>query len=184
MTGAFDDIVGYAGQYTVAHNEIDEKMSELLGVIPTTIVAIPDSPQEYKVDFFLLHIINALIFLPTILRQTWMTPEAKARLVEWFGRYCILTYASANSPDLSTERLESYKLENLRSWGELISRSVNLEVDDGHLSKLVRVLMFAEKMAMQKAGKGETPLVREGLWLKLANVANDSIHDDEIESPQ
>lgn len=130
--------------------------------------------KEIKLDFFLMHSLTTSIFLTTFMSQTWITPENKARLLEWKGRFDLLAYAAVGAPQLLVDEIENYVPKFSQAgvgnpWLDIIERGIHKE-DDGHTIKTIRALANGERLTARYrdvAEKLELPIVGD-MWRKIA----------------
>ncbi|KAJ9612977.1 hypothetical protein H2200_002918 [Cladophialophora chaetospira] len=166
-----------AAQWQVEPSNLDEATAEMINVNAWVTACAQRPPKEVKLDFFLIHQVNAAIFFSAFNKQSWMTTEDKARMLEWKGRLDLITYASRIAPELHENELVEYKprMDHM-TWDDLVGRANKIE-DDGHISKLVRALAHGSLVCapyeQQEALSHRFPLKGEG-WLKMANMAIDT----------
>ncbi|OQV09749.1 hypothetical protein CLAIMM_13838 [Cladophialophora immunda] len=169
-----------AAQWQVSPNEhdLDQATAEMINVNAWVTACAQRPPKEVKLDFFLIHQVNAAIFFSAFNKQSWLTVEDKVRLVEWKGRLDLITYASRIAPELHENELADYKprVPDQASWSALVSRANRIE-DDGHISKLLRALAHGQAISgpyeNQPGLSHRFPLKGDG-WLTLANMAVDT----------
>lgn len=136
-----------------------------------------------KIDFVFVHQVNASIFFSVFLQQDWISDAFKIRLLEWYTRLNLLTYAAGLAPPLLTNEIVEYKpLEPKSTWSSIMHRAHAIQ-DDGHLSKLLRALAHGEKVSQlweQNHAQEDKPLlpIKGGMWLLLANMAIDSTENE------
>ncbi|KAK6405978.1 hypothetical protein LTR95_018710, partial [Oleoguttula sp. CCFEE 5521] len=82
--------------------------------------------------------LSALAALPRI------ENDAKAHLLESFGRYVILLYAAEGSPHLDMTPVNQQSPLGPRGWVDTVAR-ITTYCDDGHALKMIRALAHAEK---------------------------------------
>lgn len=124
-----------------------------------------EDPQ--KIDFGLLHCVNTLVLMPTLVNHKWISRENGVRLIEWAGRCHVLTCVGQTAPPITTAEIDKYSPK--LSWDEVFDRAINHPTDDGHLQKCIRSLAFGEKVMSPKYGKGKF-LMKPDAWLKLGNL--------------
>lgn len=185
---ATDRVVEYAARYSLTQEELSESLHEMVdtcGMSPTltafscrhanfaSALLIANKPpaikdgQQHKIDFFLLHSVNTLAMMPSLIDHEWISKENATRLLEWAGRCHLLNYVSQVFPPLSSAEIEKYSTS--RTWEELFTYSILHPSDDGHLSKCVRSLAFGEKLSSQGHGSYGGQL-KPALWLPFANL--------------
>lgn len=126
-----------------------------------------------KFDFYFMHSVNASIFFPSFMKQTWISKESKAKMIEYKGRMDLLQYASRRSPMPLLDEIVHYKpkCKDASDWNSIIER-VNRIDDDGHASKLVRALAHGERFC-RPWEKSEKFRIKGGMWLQLGNMGMD-----------
>lgn len=118
-------------------------------------------------DFILLHTVNTLVLLPTLVEHPWICRENALRLLEWAGRLHLLHYAAQTAPPLTTVELDTYP--SLRSWDQAFDFAINHPSDDGHLVKNIRALAWGEQVMSKKYDPAKRVMKPEN-WLKLASL--------------
>lgn len=118
-------------------------------------------------DFILLHIVNTLVLMPTLVQHQWIARDNAIRLLEWAGRLHLLHYVAEATPPLSTAELDTMPI--LRSWNQVFDLAINHPSDDGHLVKNIRSLAWGEQ-AMSKKYHQAKHIMKPQSWLKLANL--------------
>ncbi|PGH27114.1 hypothetical protein AJ80_01070 [Polytolypa hystricis UAMH7299] len=195
MTRAPEEMVGYASQFKVAPEQIDEKMAELVNAVGKRrsrgenatntkpprfyevyyTTAAQNPQKQIKFDFFYIHSLNSSIFLPAYLSQPWLDTRNKCRLLEWKGRIDLFMYASRSCAEPRMQDIINYK-PTRESWEEISAEVRRNERDDGHAAKFVRALAFGEGVSKPYEGKGGF-LITKDMWITLGNMVIDSIHD-------
>lgn len=166
-----------AAQWQVEPKELDQATAEMINVNCWVTACAQRPSKEVKLDFFLIHQANAAIFFSAFNKQSWLTLGDKVRMLEWKGRLDLITYASRIAPELHGNELADYKprMPNM-SWNDLVARANQIE-DDGHISKLLRVLAHGSIVCAPYEKREELshlfPLKGEG-WLTMANMAIDT----------
>jgi hypothetical protein len=127
----------------------------------------PIENERHKIDFFLLHSVNTLAMLPTLVHHDWISPANAIRLQEWTGRCHLLNYVSQVAPRLTLEELDGYV--SSRSWDEAFRYSILHPSDDGHLAKCIRSLAFGSQLLSEKSGSNGLRMKPDS-WLQLANL--------------
>ena len=102
-----------------------------------------------------------------------MTKEQKARLLEYSGRCCLMTYAGLGVPQLRLDYLCSHrsKLPN-QGWSDVFQRAT-LHKDDGHMAKMIRSTKFAEEVSQKFDHRSEFR-VKQHMFLIAAIAMIDS----------
>ena len=126
--------------------------------------------KEVKFDFFLIHCVNASIFLSKFLGLPSLDVKSKARLLEWKGRVDLLTYVSRGSPELRLDEVSSYKAS--KDWNTIFATSIVHPGDDGHASKLMRALAHGEEVSRpyEAQAKEKGLSITGDMWLKTGNM--------------
>lgn len=118
-------------------------------------------------DFVLLHTVNTLVLMPTLVNHEWISRENAIRWMEWTGRLHLLHYVAETAPPLDTTELD--KKSSTLSWDSVFDHANNHPTDDGHLVKNIRALAWAEQFTSQKYDSTKDTM-RPRTWLKLANL--------------
>lgn len=79
--------------------------------------------------------------------------KEKCRLVEWKGWFDLAMYVSRRTPELLVEEVRNYQPKQPGNW-EDVFRRVDKFDDDGHASKLIRVLARGEEVCRQYEDEG------------------------------
>jgi hypothetical protein len=86
----------------------------------------------------------------------------------------LVNYLARNSPTLRAGDITNYKPKNQGDhWPEIFKRAT-LYPDDGHTSKLIRVLAFGEKYCQPLEGKLDYA-IKGDMWEKVGNMAIDGV---------
>ncbi|KAH7028435.1 hypothetical protein B0J12DRAFT_584101 [Macrophomina phaseolina] len=169
IPNAFDELVHHASQYTISTEQIEERMVEMLDIMTCTLATIPDTPETYKANFFLLHSVNSLVLWPSLLEHPWLSTENRTRLLEWQGRYNVLLVLAEDLPRLTPEDLAKCTNEPC-SWDKLFRRAIEHRTDDGHLAKVIRALAYGEQTSKDPKIKNRLSM-KGDMWRKLANLS-------------
>lgn len=192
-----DGIISYAKQVRVPVDQINEKMVESINISGEFVASTSPSPPWYrladqadschkawvmggavrkdkqiKIDFFLLHCFTTSIFLTTFMAQDWITPENKARFLEWKIRFDLFWYAVSGSPPVLVDEIKNYVPKNSlggNPWLDIIERSLCVQ-DDGHTIKVIRALVNGERLTAKYrdiSKRMDLPVVSD-MWLKIA----------------
>ena len=130
-----------------------------------------------KFDFFYIHQTNSAIFFPRFIKQDWIPPAAKVRLLEWKARSDLIGYVSRGSPELHLDLITGYQASQPSgSWNEIFDRACKYQ-DDGHLSKLVRSIANGHEYC-KPYEHTESLRIKGDAWLQLAHMAIDSVELD------
>ncbi|KAF9877039.1 hypothetical protein CkaCkLH20_05305 [Colletotrichum karsti] len=178
----YDAYVKLLSEYTITPENLEDRILEAVNVWSAGAACKPPAGLSFKVDFFLLHAVNLVPFLPLFGDTSWLSVSSKIRLLEWITRYNILLYASRGCPELTDKYIEASQ-SHLKDWPEVFNAAINRTYDDGHLVKAVRALAFAQETtrALEKDG---TRIIAEDKWLPLANMVLDSVKDNAKESEE
>lgn len=114
-----------------------------------------------------MHCLNSNIFLPTFLSLPFLTEQSKVRLIEWKARVDLALYASRHPLEPLPDVVTNYPTN--KSWQQAAHATITHPGEDGHASKLVRMLGLGEKVCKGYEGK-EGFLVQGDMWLRLANM--------------
>jgi questin oxidase-like protein len=136
--------------------------------------ASQNESKAVKFDFINIHHTNSAIFFPRFLSHPALNTATKVRLLEWKGRYDLVNYVGRNTPTLREEDITGYKPKHQNDhWPEILKRAT-LFSDDGHTSKLVRVLALGEKYCKPVESKLDYTL-KGDMWEKAGSMAIDSV---------
>lgn len=159
--------------------DLSYRTAELINVNAFIAGAAQRPNKVVKIDFVFVHQINASIFFSAFLEQDWISEPMKIRLLEWYTRLNLLTYAAGLAPPLLTDEIVKYKpLEPGSTWSSIIHRAHAVR-DDGHLSKILRALAHGEKVSKsfeQDDLQNDRQLLpmKGSMWLMVAHMAIDS----------
>ncbi|KAM7219934.1 HypA protein [Rhypophila decipiens] len=134
-----------------------------------------------KYDFYMIHNVNSSPIFPTLNNKPWLSPQSKARILEWKIRMDLLQYVARGCPPLSVDKISRYQpkpkpqAEGLGSGLELISRLHELEQDDGHAIKLGRAALICQKEVKKKNPTPELVINTPQLWEKVLHLIVDSV---------
>ncbi|KAL3470512.1 hypothetical protein BJX99DRAFT_267419 [Aspergillus californicus] len=172
-----EELVQIAAQWRVLPEEHDlaEKTAEMINTNAFFVGASQAPPKEYKLDFYLIHNVNCSIFFSAMLNQDWLSLKDKARLLEWKGRFDILSYVSRGSPQLLGDEITAYRSKRPKhGWEDLFQDANKLE-DDSHVCKLIRALANGSVVCKPYEGKdgARFPTTAE-MWLQIARMAIDT----------
>lgn len=127
-----------------------------------------------------MHCVNSSIFWSTFNALPYITPEQKARLLEWKGRLDLAMYASRRSPKLYLEEVATYVPKELErgeaEWNGIFGRLFKAN-DDGHAVKLARAVAHAEKVCGAWENS-EWARIKGFMWEKIGNMVVDSVEDE------
>lgn len=142
-----------------------------------------------------MHAHNSSMALSALCLQSWISPETKARLIEWKGRHDLTLYTAHRTPKLYFDEIRNYVPKDNKStnpWMSVISRSISYP-DDGHWRvpphkkycrisgyadlmfiyscsiKFVRSLAYGEKLCRKFLGRPGFEMEGD-MWVKLAHM--------------
>ncbi|KAI1328253.1 hypothetical protein F5Y16DRAFT_420141 [Xylariaceae sp. FL0255] len=174
---AIDEIVAIAARFQVKPDEVECATAEMISCAAYCAGAAQRPGKQRKIDFFQMHIVTSSIFITVLIQQPWITPENKARLVEWKGRIDLLWYAACATPELRLQDIVDYQpnLSKGMGWAELYT-AINDIHDDGHIAKFVRALKNGEEVAkpFEQGERAAAFPVKGDLWLKTAQMCYDT----------
>ncbi|KAF7183618.1 hypothetical protein CNMCM7691_003897 [Aspergillus felis] len=174
---ATNRLIHHISQFTVAEDEIDETIADIMDVNAYMTAASQNPTKELKLDFFFIHGVNATIFLSKLLSLPFISTATKLRLLTWRGRNDLIMYACCRCPALDPARLTAYPVR--QDWETLFAKGMACPQEDGHISKMLRALAHAERVcAAMEREKGRRFLMTGDAWLKLANICVDSVPDE------
>lgn len=134
--------------------------------------------KAVKVDFFHMHDTNLSIFIPRFMSASWLSPENKCRILEWKGRLDLANYVARACAELRRDEITNYAPKAVtvgkskeQQWQEIFHRVNELEDEDGHAPKLVRVCAAGDQMWKTGQASG---VINQDMWLKMAHMAIDS----------
>ena len=130
-----------------------------------------------KFDFFYMHSTNSSLFFSAFVKQPWIAPKTKARLLEWKARADLGLYLSRQSANLDLDEIKNYKPREPSTggdpWQKILARANKYE-DDGHLSKLIRAIANGKAVSAPYETK-DSFRIKGDMWLQLAHMAIDSV---------
>ncbi|KAF1817554.1 hypothetical protein P152DRAFT_454139 [Eremomyces bilateralis CBS 781.70] len=178
-----DEMIALASQYIVKEAELEEKTAEMINITAYFTGAAQRPPHTEKVDFFLMHSLNSSIFFSAFLKADWLATAHKIRLLEWKGRMDLALYASRGNARLDIREISEYRPRGGLSskpepeqWQSCFDAAVRFE-DDGHFCKLIRAIANG-KAACEKFQDGKDFPIKSDMWIKLAQLATDSVSVD------
>lgn len=175
------EMLDVASQWQVKTDELAEKTAELLNSAAYLAGGAVKPTKEVKFDFFYMHAVTSAIFLPLFMKQDWISPEIKAKLLTWKGRYDLLLFASRGCPCPSLGEIKTYKHKlQHQTWQTLFARAAAFasDGDDGHAAKFVRGLYRGAELCKPYEGKDGFRIYGP-MWLTLANMVMDSVEGKE-----
>jgi hypothetical protein len=165
----------------ITEQALQRGLAEMINTCVWFAGAAQRSDREVKFDFFYMHCVNLSVFYRALMSSSWIDLEDRARLLEMKARTDLALYVSRGSPELRGDEINNYtprtSTGKLDSWESVIARVTALPNDDGHASKLIRALKGGEEVCVpwEKELKEDEMPVRGNMWLKLANMAIDSV---------
>ncbi|GKZ71054.1 hypothetical protein AnigIFM60653_009905 [Aspergillus niger] len=165
-------ILKYCSQWKVPEDQIDEKLVEMINTAIDWTATAQKPKKELKLDFFYIHALNLSIFFKAFVDLPYLKASDKARLLEMKGRMDLLMWASRKMPEPQPDDIMNYPIH--LGWPEVFAQSYLHPSDDGHLSKFVRTVAFAEQLCRPYEDSKTLP-VRGDMWLKIGNIAVDSV---------
>ncbi|MCJ1369866.1 hypothetical protein MMC20_001078 [Loxospora ochrophaea] len=179
LARAQNDMLDYASQWTASPDTLEERTAEMTNAVAYYGGGAQHPPKQIKFDFNFIHYINASIFFTSFLKQPWISPENKVRLLEWKVRLDLAVYAAQGSPEPLLDLISRYKPKKQPSsgdqWTAIFQRANEVE-DDGHANKLVRALAHGE-MICKPYEENEKFRITGKMWQQLGNMAIDSVED-------
>lgn len=118
--------------------------------------------------------------------QDWIPQVNKVRLLEWQLRGLVIEYLSRGSPPLRLDSIRSYipkdiqlgKAETLVTSPEILLPRFHASRDDGHVVKVARTFLLAQKLSKPYLDKLQRPawlrLADDELWLKAHYILLDA----------
>ncbi|CEJ82717.1 hypothetical protein VHEMI02766 [[Torrubiella] hemipterigena] len=168
---------------TCLDERIDEMVHTCAYVCSATAFCPPYQP---KFDFFFIHRNNASPFFIWLKTQDWIAQAHKIRLLEWKLRGLVLEYLSRGSPPLRLDNIRSYvpkdiqrgKAETPVTSPEILLPRFHASRDDGHVIKVARSFLLAQKLTQPHLDKPKQPawlrLVDDESWLKAHYILLDA----------
>lgn len=189
MTGgliprAGDKLPEYLSQFTVSIDEIERKTAEIINTCVYVMACAQRPGKTEMFDFFLMHCVNVSIFLPALMKQHWISPQNKCRLLEWMARFDIAAYA-CGVPKLYPERVFAYQSKKLGGWESIFRRATSYK-DDGHVAELTRAVKNGEIVTRPYNGQPGFPLPVDA-FLTVAHMVMDSVermNEPDYEQPK
>ncbi|KKK21810.1 hypothetical protein P175DRAFT_0544167 [Aspergillus ochraceoroseus IBT 24754] len=166
-------LIPYLAQYRVqpTAEELEKQTMDMVHTCAYMIGAAQYPGKVEALDFVLLHTLTLSIFYPTFMTQDWITNENKARLLHFKAWGDLVMYAGCGCPTLYPQRITEYVPKRpSHGWKELAHRA-SVYGDDGHICKVVRGLLHAERLPDPRPG---FPL-QKGDFLKIAHLGLDSV---------
>lgn len=183
LSRAQQEMLDVASQFWLegsGDEELERKTAKMIDTVSYYTGGAQRPPKQVKFDFYFMHCVNCSVFYSAFLRQKWIKPEDKKRLVEWKARADLAMYASRRAPEILLEEIVGYKpklppKDDGEALKEVFERVVKTE-DDGHAAKLVRAIAHGKSFT-RKYQREEGFVLKEEAWDKLAHMAVDSVED-------
>lgn len=182
LARSMDEIVGIAAQFQIPRDglELERYTAEMINCAAYSAGAAQKAGKVPKVDFFIMHNVTCSIFLSVLNKQSWISLDDRARLVEWKARLDLAWYAANGAAELRLESISGYEPTASKGmdWLALYS-AVNEVHDDGHIAKFVRALKNGQD-ASKPFERGESAAsfpIKGDLWLKIAQMGYDTTKD-------
>ncbi|MCJ1399419.1 hypothetical protein MMC11_002621 [Xylographa trunciseda] len=176
LARAMDELVAVAAQFQVSSDQLERGTAEMISCAAYTSAA-QKAGKTRKIDFFYMHIVTCSISLDALMRQPWIKPEDKVRLLEWKGRLDLVWYAANGAAEMRAQDVVEYEptLSKGMDWRAMY-KAVNDIHDDGHVVKFIRALKNGENVVKpfeQGEGTASFP-VKGDMWFKIAQICYDS----------
>ncbi|GIJ88145.1 hypothetical protein Asppvi_007062 [Aspergillus pseudoviridinutans] len=179
LTKAPEELWNIAAKWRVTADELEARTAEMINVNAYFCGAAQMPPKECKLDFFLIHNLNCSIFFAAFLKQDWLAVQDKIRLLEWKGRFDVISYAARGSPKLDLQEIRNYKPRRPGTGWKDLFRRVNDFDDDSHVTKFLRGLAHGQRFCLPYQGNVCFPLPDE-LWLQIGHMAMDSTEKEPV----
>lgn len=152
---ARDKLLGYASRFVVAPEECHVRSAELCNATGYILTGAQRSGKPPRMDFFLMHATNVSVMIDAAIHKEWMTPQSSARLLTWFGRFCVVLYVVVGAPKLDLKHIRELKpADGAGGWEKALKCAIEYP-DDGHGCKMVRALAHAEVVSRPYEGRPE-----------------------------
>ncbi|KAK9439478.1 putative HypA-like protein [Metarhizium brunneum] len=162
-----DEAVALCAQVRVREGDWDERVAEALHHAAYVAASAAWKPPHVpKYDFFLIHALNASVFL-LALDKPCFPAAARVRILEHKMRYDVLQYAARGAPRLSPAHAAAYRDTNsdlLATRAEDLLRRYHAVADDGHAVKAARALLLAQRVSRGWAGRPWVRLRDDADW--------------------
>jgi hypothetical protein len=177
---AGEKLVPYLAEYTVQPHQLQQKVAELANS-SVFIAAAAQRPGKVEMfDFFLMHSVNASIWFPVFINQSWISDTDKCRLVLLKGWSDLVTYAACKTPALYPDRAWQYRPKKPGDWKSIFQRATRYN-DDGHTAKFIRAIKNAEQLSTEFVGVPGFEL-KPQQCLNIAHMVMDSV--ERMNSPE
>ncbi|TVY75177.1 Oxidoreductase ptaJ [Fusarium oxysporum f. sp. cubense] len=147
LLNAKEEAMQLATQYKVEEDEVDLRTAELCNATAYIVAGAQRPNKAPRMDFFLMHPMNMAIFFGTFAKLPWLSQAAKARLLTYAGRFTLILYIDMGAPKLDLDIIRNYTPQRADgTWPDAIRRGI-LHPDDGHASKMIRAVLYAEQVS-------------------------------------
>lgn len=126
------------------------------------------------------HVTSGPLFA-TLSTANWISPETKARILEWKIRMDLLQYVARGCPELSLKKLQAYRSRKPeagnQSLPDIIARLHNFP-DDGHAIKLGRAAVVCRNLCKKYEESNTSdrlPIKGDDVWAKVCYLIVDSV---------
>jgi hypothetical protein len=195
-------VVDYARRFVVSEDEIALRSAELCNATCLSTSSHPPSSavryvlisvlvavmlagaqrynKEPRMDFFIMHATNSSILVDSIVRKSWISPVSKARLLSWFGRFCIILHMISGCPKLDLGPMRAYGPPNgLKTWIDAVESGKEYR-DDGHGCKMIRALIHAEQVSRPFENRPEFRMKKSDFEKAALVVASSFLPNDVV----
>ena len=174
------NLAAITGRWSVRPDEdLERAAAEVINTSIYVTCSAMRPPHEFRVDFFIMHVVNATYWLQSYMQLPSVSREVKAKLIEDSGRLLTFMSAGVAMPALHPEVLEQHVMKTNdgkgTDWEGLFAKACN-HSDDGHMIKFIRALANGEKKSQPYAGQPGFPM-RQDMFLKAANAVLDNTSD-------
>jgi hypothetical protein len=186
MVRAPENMIEVASKFFLegsSEKELERKTAEMINAVIYYSAGAQRPPKQVKFDFYFMHCVNCSIFFSTFLKQAWIKPEDKVRLLEWKARTDLAMYASRRAPEILIEEVEKYRpkvpaRDGSEAWENAFARVIRKD-DDGHSAKFLRAIANGKNVCRKYEGEEEFRM-KGYLWDNLGQMAIDSVEDDAV----
>ncbi|KAJ6155460.1 HypA-like protein, partial [Penicillium chermesinum] len=112
LTRAPERVLDLVAGYVVPEDKLEEATADMTNAVSYFTGAAQRPKKAVKLDFFLLHSVTCSLFFSKFISLPWLDRATKARMLEWKGRFDLLSYASRGSPDLLLDEVSAYPVTN------------------------------------------------------------------------
>ncbi|KAH7232170.1 uncharacterized protein BKA55DRAFT_695596 [Fusarium redolens] len=173
-------VVDYARRFVVSEDEIALRSAELCNATSVMLAGAQRYNKEPRMDFFIMHATNSSILVDSIVRKSWISPVSKARLLSWFGRFCIILHMISGCPKLDLGPMRAYGPPNgLKTWIDAVESGKEYR-DDGHGCKMIRALIHAEQVSRPFENRPEFRMKKSDFEKAALVVASSFLPNDVV----